>query len=104
MLVMIAICGCSFHHLHPQIAIITNIEEDHLDCYKNIDEIVESFRKFAQLVPEDGLIIAGGKDARVIKTLAGIAAPIELCALEAGFSWSSRILSVKNGCYQSEVE
>ena len=93
----------SFHHLHPQVAIITNIEEDHLDCYKNIDEIVESFRHFAQLVPEDGLIIAGGKDPRVIKALAGIAASIELVALEEGFSWSSRILGVKNGCYRGEV-
>ncbi|MBC8106955.1 MAG: hypothetical protein H7Z14_10225 [Anaerolineae bacterium] len=31
----------SFHHLAPRVAIITNIEEDHLDCYKNIGEIVE---------------------------------------------------------------
>jgi UDP-N-acetylmuramate--alanine ligase len=93
----------SFHHLHPQVAIITNIEEDHLDCYKNIDEIVESFRLFAQIVPEDGLIIAGGKDPRVIKTLAGISTPIELCALEAGFSWSTEISSVENGCYRGEV-
>jgi UDP-N-acetylmuramate--alanine ligase len=93
----------SFHHLHPQIAIITNIEEDHLDCYKNIDDIVDSFRYFAQRVPEDGLIIAGGKDERVIKALAGIAAPIELCALEDGFSWSSRISSVEMGCYRGEV-
>src|SRR2546423_4054685 len=41
----------SFHHLRPRVAIITNIEEDHLDCYRNIDEIVESFREFAKLVP-----------------------------------------------------
>ena len=34
----------SFHNLHPRVAIITNIEEDHLDCYKDIDEIVASFR------------------------------------------------------------
>jgi UDP-N-acetylmuramate--alanine ligase len=41
----------SFHHLRPRVAIITNIEEDHLDCYRDIDEIVESFRTFARLVP-----------------------------------------------------
>ena len=33
----------SFHHLRPRIAVITNIEEDHLDYYRDIDEIVEAF-------------------------------------------------------------
>jgi len=46
----------SFHHLQPRVAIITNIEEDHLDCYKDIHEIVASFKQFASLVPADGLI------------------------------------------------
>jgi UDP-N-acetylmuramate--alanine ligase len=93
----------SFHHLRPQVAIITNIEEDHLDCYKNIDEIIESFRTFAQLVPDDGLIIAGGRDPRVIKALAGITAPMELCALEDGFSWSTLKSGVEDGCYRGDV-
>lgn len=93
----------SFHHLRPQVGIITNIEEDHLDCYSGIDEIVESFRHFAKLIPDDGLIIAGGKDARVIKTLAGLATPIELCALEEGFSWSTRKIGIENGCHVGEV-
>ena len=51
----------SFHNLRPRVAIITNIEEDHLDCYKDIDEIVEAFRTFVNLVPADGLIIANGR-------------------------------------------
>jgi UDP-N-acetylmuramate--alanine ligase len=93
----------SFHHLHPQVAVITNIEEDHLDCYKDINDIMESFRHFAKLVPDDGLIIAGGKDPRVIKTLAGLSTQIELCALEEGFSWSTRKTGIINGCYQGEV-
>src|SRR5205085_10708406 len=33
----------SFHNLFPKVAVITNIEEDHLDCYKDIDDIVSSF-------------------------------------------------------------
>ncbi|MCG2691824.1 Mur ligase domain-containing protein [Microgenomates group bacterium] len=35
-----------FHYLNPYLAIITNLEYDHPDVYKNIDEIFESFRKF----------------------------------------------------------
>ncbi len=93
----------SFHHLHPRVALITNIEEDHLDCYKNIDEIVESFRHFAKLVPTDGLIIAGGRDSNVIRALAGTTTPIEMCALADGFAWSTRIVGIKGGCYEGEV-
>src|SRR5205814_6091783 len=51
----------SFHNLWPQVAVITNIEEDHLDCYPGgLAEIVESFRIFARRVPIDGRIIANG--------------------------------------------
>jgi len=48
----------SFLSLRPKIEIILNIDSDHLDYFKDINHIVESFDKFAKLVPSDGLIIA----------------------------------------------
>lgn len=48
----------SFLSLRPKIEVILNIDSDHLDYFKDIDHIVSSFNKFAQLVPEDGLLIA----------------------------------------------
>jgi UDP-N-acetylmuramate--alanine ligase len=44
----------SFHHHHPTIALINNLEEDHLDIYNSIDEIVVAFHEFAQLLPKRG--------------------------------------------------
>jgi UDP-N-acetylmuramate--alanine ligase len=41
----------SFHHHRPTIGLINNIEEDHLDYYPTLGEIIESFRNFAQLLP-----------------------------------------------------
>lgn len=93
----------SFHSLHPQVAIITNIDKEHLDCYKDIDDIVDSFRQFAHLVPEDGLIISSGKDPYVIKALGGITVPMEFCALEEGFSWSTRATGIENGCHCGDI-
>lgn len=93
----------SFHNLHPRVAIITNIEEDHLDCYKDIDEIVESFRQFARLVPPDGLIISNGADRRVVQALAGVAAPVELVALAEGYAWSAKVERVEAGCCRGTV-
>ena len=48
----------SFLSLRPKIEIILNIDSDHLDYFKDIDHIVQSFDQFAGLVPEEGLIIA----------------------------------------------
>ena len=93
----------SFHNLRPRIAVLLNIEEDHLDCYKNIDEIVESFRTFIRLLPADGLVIANGQDARVQQALAGMAVKRELVGLSDGFDWSVRETGIKSGCPTGDV-
>ncbi len=99
----------SFHSLHPKIALLTNIDKDHLDCYGSLDRIIESFRTFADLVPKDGTIIAGG-DSNVLRALAGISTPIQYCSLVGSHrsidgepAWSTRITRLKNGCYCGEI-
>ncbi|MCX5647157.1 MAG: UDP-N-acetylmuramate--L-alanine ligase [Phycisphaerae bacterium] len=59
----------SFQNLKPRIACILNIERDHLDCYKDEDDIVESFYQFARGTKPDGLIVANGQDSNVAKVL-----------------------------------
>jgi UDP-N-acetylmuramate--alanine ligase len=91
----------SFHHLFPRVAIITNIEEDHLDCYKDIDEIVESFRQFARIVPTNGLIISNGLDPHVKAALEGIATPVELVGDPDG--WEVWPAGMHAGCHVGHV-
>lgn len=47
----------SFLHFNPTLGIILNIEEDHLDFFKDINDIRHSFRKFAELLPDNGTLI-----------------------------------------------
>ncbi len=47
----------SFLSFYPRIGMILNIEEDHLDFFKDLDDIRASFHRFAQLLPADGLLI-----------------------------------------------
>jgi UDP-N-acetylmuramate--alanine ligase len=42
----------------PRIVILTNIEMDHPDCYKNLDDVKETFKAFIEKIPKDGLLIA----------------------------------------------
>ena len=50
----------SFLSFFPKIAIILNVEEDHMDFFHNIDEIRASFHNFAKLLPADGTLIING--------------------------------------------
>ncbi len=62
----------SFHNFSPTVAVINNIEEDHLDFFKDLNEIKASFRHFAQLVPAHGLVIANGDDQNTADALQGL--------------------------------
>lgn len=50
----------SFLNFNPKIAIVLNIEEDHLDYFSGIEEIKASFNKFGKLLPKDGHFIING--------------------------------------------
>lgn len=59
----------SFLKFFPKIAIILNIEEDHLDYFRDIKQIEDSFRSFASQVKVDGHVIANGDDENVRNSL-----------------------------------
>ncbi|GHT84038.1 UDP-N-acetylmuramate--L-alanine ligase [Bacteroidia bacterium] len=54
----------SFLHFFPKISIILNIEADHLDYFKDIDQIRRSFRLFAEKLPPDGTLIINSDTPR----------------------------------------
>ena len=60
----------SFLNFFPTLAVILNIEADHLDYFKDLADVEKSFRKFAQL--SSGKILANGDDPHVLQTLAGL--------------------------------
>ena len=55
----------SFLHMNPTVAVVLNIDADHLDCYRDIDEIEETFGRFLALLPENGIALGNGDDPRV---------------------------------------
>ncbi len=59
----------SFLHMHPTMALVLNIDADHLDCYRDLDEIEETFGQFMGSVPEQGIVIGRGTDPRVVRQM-----------------------------------
>ena len=52
----------SFHHLRPQVAVVTNLEADHLDIFGDLAGVREAFRTFLEGVTEDGHVAVCGDD------------------------------------------
>ena len=62
----------SFLSFHPSVAVILNIEADHLDFFKDLEDVEHSFRTFAERVPEDGFVVANRDDKNTMATLSGL--------------------------------
>jgi UDP-N-acetylmuramate--alanine ligase len=55
----------TFLGLKPRLAVVTVIEMDHPDCFRDLDEVTEAFIKFVSLVPRDGSVVGCGDENRV---------------------------------------
>lgn len=62
----------SFLSFFPTVAVVLNIDEDHLDFFKNLDDIKHSFRKFMELVPSSGDVIVNADDANACSAVQGL--------------------------------
>lgn len=62
----------SFLSFHPTVAVILNVDADHLDFFKDIDDIIHSFHKFCALVPENGALVVNRDSANALKAIEGI--------------------------------
>ena len=63
--------ACEFHgsflEMRPTLAVVLNIDADHLDYYRDIDHIEEAFGEFLSLLPENGMAIGWGEDERIMR-------------------------------------
>jgi len=87
----------SFLNLEPKYAAILNVEEDHPDCYRDLDEIVEAFRQFAAKVPPDGIIVVNGDDRDALKCVSEASCEVETFGLADGCVWRGADLQHEGG-------
>lgn len=59
----------SFLNLHPNILVITNIDSDHLDFYKNLEGVQNAFSELIDKMPDDGVIVCDPNDPKVVPVL-----------------------------------
>lgn len=92
----------TFLHMNPDIAVILNIDEDHLDFFKNLDNIKKSFRKFAELTTKT--VIYNGDDKNTVDTLKGLEGKKMISVgRNDGNEWVAENVSVPGG-FHSEYD
>jgi UDP-N-acetylmuramate: L-alanyl-gamma-D-glutamyl-meso-diaminopimelate ligase len=89
-----------FYHYDPHFLIINNIEMDHLDNFKNEEEIYNAFKKLVNLLRKDGMIFGGTESPLVAKLLYAQQRNYESFGITGGQCWTtSNILYAKEGTY-----
>jgi UDP-N-acetylmuramate--alanine ligase len=85
----------SFLSFFPTVAVVLNIEADHLDFFKDIEDIKSSFRKFASHVPADGYIVANIEDKNTMDAVSDLDGKLVTFGLtDKADVWAKNIVQV----------
>ena len=84
----------SFLHLEPTLAVITNLDREHLDHYRDMDEIEDAFLSFAGKIPAEGAVILCADDER-LRRVAGRLKPLSRRIISYGFREDATVRAVK---------
>jgi UDP-N-acetylmuramate: L-alanyl-gamma-D-glutamyl-meso-diaminopimelate ligase len=79
--------GPKFLHYNPLFVILTSIEFDHADIYRDLDHVIDSFRRLIDLIPSDGRLIANGDDETICREIKRAACGIETYGFGKGNHW-----------------
>jgi UDP-N-acetylmuramate: L-alanyl-gamma-D-glutamyl-meso-diaminopimelate ligase len=86
--------GSKFLHYHPDSAILTSVELDHVDIFSTFEEVRETFRKFVALIPPEGHLVVCAESADAMAVAAAARCRVEAYAVvdqgseaPAGVTW-----------------
>lgn len=89
----------SFLSFSPKSAILLNIEEDHLDYYKDLDDIKSAFNDFLALVPSDGVIVFNNDDVNCAEVTRDKLANKISFGINTPSDWMAKNIKIVDGFY-----
>jgi UDP-N-acetylmuramate: L-alanyl-gamma-D-glutamyl-meso-diaminopimelate ligase len=95
--------GPKFLHYRPHTAILTSIEFDHADIYRDLSHVVSAFERLAELIPREGLLIAAAGDEHVSAVAARAASRVERYGFDAESEWAAEGLRAEQGRVSFDV-
>jgi len=94
----------SFLYLYPYVSVILNVDADHLDYYKDIEQIIRSFNRFAKLTADDGYVVVSADDDNAMKAVEGVKAKLITFGLMKDGDWTAKNITYDGrGCGQFDA-
>lgn len=94
----------SFLNFFPTVAVILNVEADHLDFFKDLTDVEHSFHAFADLVPQRGFVIANADDSGAMAAVKGLAHPVFTFSVrDDGADCKAENVAFHDGCGEFDV-
>ncbi len=92
-----------FLHYLPDVVILHNIEFDHSDIYRDMEDLLLSFKRLVHIVPRNGRIIANAEDERVMEMSNGAFCPVVTYGRKAHADWTIGSYQLKGGVTEFEI-
>jgi UDP-N-acetylmuramate: L-alanyl-gamma-D-glutamyl-meso-diaminopimelate ligase len=89
--------GPKFLHYRPQKTILTSVEFDHADIYRDLDHLKEAFRHLARLIPSDGLLVACYDYPAVREVVKAGSCPVVSYGDDDSCDWTARNIRAEAG-------
>jgi len=80
--------GPKFLHYQPHIAILTSVEFDHADIYRDLAEVKDAFRRFVRIIPSSGALVAHTEDGIVREVIKDASCPVIGYGEDKGLTWT----------------
>lgn len=95
---------CSFLEFFPTVAVITNVDADHLDYFNDLEHIKTAFSSFAEIPGENGYVIVCGDDANAMECVQSTRAQVITYGIGEDNIFCPMNLKYKDGCGEFDVE
>jgi UDP-N-acetylmuramate: L-alanyl-gamma-D-glutamyl-meso-diaminopimelate ligase len=95
--------GPKFLHYLPYLAVIGNVEFDHADIYPDLDSIKLQFRRFVNLIPQQGFLVVGADSPAAVEVSRDCLGRKETFGLDQGGDWSARNIELSGDRFCFDV-
>lgn len=95
--------GPKFLHYNPTACILSNVEFDHADIYRDLDHVKESFEKLVSLLPGDGVLVVNYHDMNAMEVAQKALCPVQTFGTGEGAMWRAINIQEKPEGFEFEV-
>lgn len=102
--------GPKFLHYRPERVVLTSLEFDHADIYRDLEHVKESFRRLVERIPSRGRLLVCDRAVHAADAVRGAACPVSYYGLDGSADWQARGVRTRAGrtafvpCYKGGCE